>query len=302
MKKILIVYTTKENTPFQENISIEIIKEIENSLLSLSHLVLCCEFEQADFNKLKNDFKPNVVLNLVYGYLNQKTNTILEQPETTAIIERHFNCIVGTNAKTQKIVQNKLLTGQMLMEIGYNTPTIINIENYEEGNSVIGKPRCGSRHRNIELLNSFSAIKNYTERVKDAIIQEYIPGREFTLGLYQCDGETRAFTPMEIVYESKGNTVMNWEVNQWTYAPDKKDNFNLKEIGISIFNKFKLKDYARIDIRLKGNQPYILDINSLPNLDPEISLLPLVARYDNIHFNELLNLLINSALYNNSDR
>ena len=57
-----------------------------------------------------------------------------------------------------------------------------------------------------------------------------------------------------------------------------------------------MRHYARIDLRVGPEGPVVLDVNSLPNLHPERSFLPLAAARAGVGFAALIERLAASAL------
>jgi D-alanine-D-alanine ligase len=67
-----------------------------------------------------------------------------------------------------------------------------------------------------------------------------------------------------------------------------------------IFSILGLRDYARIDFRVGSEYPVVLDVNTLPNLDPERSFLPIAARKAGLSYGKLIKAIITPAVKRHS--
>jgi len=62
----------------------------------------------------------------------------------------------------------------------------------------------------------------------------------------------------------------------------------IEETALKAYNSLGLRDYARVDIRLKDGIPYVIEINSLPGLNSEISDIVKMAYAEGISYRELV--------------
>lgn len=116
------------------------------------------------------------------------------------------------------------------------------------------------------------------------LLNEYIEGREFTVGVIGND-KPRVL-PIEEIDLSKLpenlNKLYSFEVKTYhkpstvyhVPAPLTDEERKLiEDTAIKAFKALNLRDYARVDIRLKDGVPYVLEINSLPGLKKGFSSL-----------------------------
>ena len=61
------------------------------------------------------------------------------------------------------------------------------------------------------------------------------------------------------------------------------------------FKALGLRDYARIDMRVMGGKPYVIEVNSLPGLHREISDLVKMAKVIGIGYEDLILHIVDSA-------
>jgi D-alanine-D-alanine ligase len=148
-----------------------------------------------------------------------------------------------------------------------------------------------------------------------AIVEEFLPGTEFTVGILEKDKGPAVLPIIEVKFDDlpKGmNKIDSYEA-KWFYDDPEKGmdplvcpakipkelEERIKRVAIATFRVLNCKDLARIDIRLdKKGVPKIIEINSLPGLIPdprENSRFPRAARTAGISFNEMIGMIINSA-------
>ena len=66
------------------------------------------------------------------------------------------------------------------------------------------------------------------------------------------------------------------------------------ELSVEVFKAIKGRGYARVDLIIHKNKPYILEINSLPGMTPH-SLIPQVAKVGGMSYSKLLDRMIELA-------
>ncbi len=135
----------------------------------------------------------------------------------------------------------------------------------------------------------------------DVLAEEFLSGREFTVGLLGNGGTLKVFPPMEIVYHKSptaGYNVYNYTVKQQyasfvTYRcpaeiPETMER-QLIRLSKKIFTALGCRDFARIDFRADENDRlYFIEINPLPGLAPHYSDYPMLAEFCGVSHEELV--------------
>lgn len=143
--------------------------------------------------------------------------------------------------------------------------------------------------------------KSFKEDPQISLIQEYIEGREITVGVIKKDDETMPLEPCEL--ELKESKLFDYE-NKYTkkinhiIPPNLEETAleYLKNISKRIFEYMGFKDAVRIDYRItKENKLYFLEVNTIPGFT-EVSLLPQEAEKTGIKFEELLKIIIENNI------
>ncbi|GAH84991.1 unnamed protein product, partial [marine sediment metagenome] len=131
------------------------------------------------------------------------------------------------------------------------------------------------------------------------MIEEFIPGREITLGILFGRGlPIIEIRPTEQFYNYQAKYLD--ERTQFLFDTIEDDNLK-KEVQSTALKCFKvlgLRDFARVDFILGDNQQlYVLEVNTIPGLTAH-SLLPMAAAKVHISMGELCTQIINSAMEN----
>ncbi|WP_248403164.1 D-alanine--D-alanine ligase family protein [Butyrivibrio fibrisolvens] len=155
------------------------------------------------------------------------------------------------------------------------------------------KTSCGGSSIGVTIVQKSSdLIEAVSETFKygdEIIIERFIPGREFSIGVIEGDAlPIVEIEPKEGFYDytnkyKAGATVETCPANLDTCSSEK-----MKEIAQKAFAALRLKKYARFDFRMEANTGtiYCLEGNTLPGMTPT-SLIPQEAQAVGITFDDL---------------
>ncbi|KAL4888275.1 D-alanine--D-alanine ligase [Aspergillus ambiguus] len=68
------------------------------------------------------------------------------------------------------------------------------------------------------------------------------------------------------------------------------------EVGLEAWRVLGCRDCGRVDVRLDGNDAYVLEINPLAGLHPETSELPMIAQHKGVAYEDLMEMIVHSAM------
>jgi len=143
-----------------------------------------------------------------------------------------------------------------------------------------------------------TAVKAAFEFDDEVMIERFIPGREFTVGILGDD----ALPVGEIIpkheiydYECKYTAGMAEEVFPANISDE--ETARVQSYARKAFAALKLRGYARIDFRLSSvdGEFYCLEANTLPGMT-QLSLIPQAAAAAGISFPELCDRIVQLAL------
>jgi D-alanine-D-alanine ligase len=138
------------------------------------------------------------------------------------------------------------------------------------------------------------------EKFKDIVVETYLPGREFTVGILGIGDSAKAIGVLEVVLtqhaECHGYTRTNKRYNndraQYKIVDDKEAK-EAEQVALCAWRALKCKDAGRVDVRSDANQqPCFIEANPIAGLHPEYSDLATLAKLKGISYAELINSII----------
>lgn len=290
MDTIFLVFTPKAFTPNQEYVSAEQLERMRDILTNAGFRVYVEEYAPDTTVCRLARLGSGLIFNLAYGWSG--SGKLLTQPEVAAELEQLGMPIVGSSSAVQALAQDKLLCGRAAERAGISAPRELKAGERDLPGIAIVKPRFGACHRGVRIVDprQHGNVPNESE-----LLQEYIAGEEYTVGVLERAGEMIAFDPIHVKFD-RAPAIMDWDKYRWRLAPAPDASNALSEAAKHLFKKLSFKDYARFDFRMRGTVPVLLDANSLPNLHPEISLLPMAALHRGLNYSQLIVGLADNAL------
>jgi D-alanine-D-alanine ligase len=301
----------------------ETIDAIANALTKGGCTVTKIEADEKAYGLLRR-LNPHIVFNVAEGLRGES-----RESHMPTILEMLGIPYTGSGPLTLAIALNKGVTHRLLNAIGVPCPAFqvfpkadVKIDPHLKYPFVVKPLTEGSSKgvRNNSLVNDEQSLRRQVAWViktykQAAIVEEFLPGREFTVSLLGND-EPTALPIVEIVFDQLpigSNPLYSYEA-KWVWdVPEKPvDMFRcpaaipktlekeLKHVAVAAFKALNCRDVCRIDIRLdEKNNPRILDVNPLPGLIPNPdahSCLPEAARAAGYTYNQLICTILGQAL------
>jgi D-alanine-D-alanine ligase len=228
----------------------------------------------------------------------------------------------GSDETTLCISLDKALTKRVLSTYHIRTPKyqVIKKENLKvNGNftfPAIVKPNAEGSSKGISDVAIVSdrndlrdlVSKNIGLYKQDMLVEEFIGGREFTVGILGNGNDVKVFSPMEIVYLNKKNNfnIYSYNVKQnykklirydCPAAISAETETEMMNTARKIYEILECKDFARMDFRLsEDGKLYFIEINPLPGLAPGYSDYPMLAEFNGMDYGSLVRNILRSAL------
>jgi len=156
------------------------------------------------------------------------------------------------------------------------------------------------------LVNNSAELSKMVEWIlsefrQPALVEEYLPGREFTVGIVGYGDEAKAIGGMEVM--TINNLPYSVEVkenyqNYCTYKPLDTDIIDeCKSVALSAWKALDAVDAGRIDLKAdRHGKICFIEANPLAGLNPVHSDLPILCRMYGVEYQTLLEMIMKSAI------
>ena len=302
MTKILILAGGYSN---EREISLITAKSVIYELKKNKKYKLLLIEPDGSFVKKLRKFKPNLVLNLLHGRYGEDgyIQSILESEK----VRYSHSGVLSSSLAIDKEISKKIFTKNNILTppyIKFSFKNNSNIKNtikkidrnfkfpvvlkpINEGSS-IGVYICTKKNFNRNLMK--------LKKFRDILIEKYIPGREIQaailgkkkLGIIELKPK-RKFYDYKAKYSTSAKTEHIIPVNL------SLRNYNkVNSIAMKAHKLLKCRGVSRSDFRLYNNKFYLLEINTQPGMT-SLSLVPEIAKYQNISFIKLIEEIMKDA-------
>lgn len=301
-------WTKEEAAEFDKE---ETIEGLENALLNIGFEVERIGNFKTLISKIDNN-KWDLVFNIAEGCYG-----ISRETQVPAILEAYRIPYTFSDPVTIGVCHHKGLTKKILSFSGIKTSPFFIVENIEDIESVnlnyplFIKPAAEGTGKGISTKSVITNKRELYDSSKlllekfnqPVLVEEFLTGREFTVGVIGTGKDARVIGVLEIFFVDKNHNVYSYDVKvNYEELVDYKlcnDSISQKcaEMALSVHRILNCKDLSRIDIRLDRNgEPNFIEINPLPGLNPIHSDLPMLCRFSNISYQKLIEMIINSTM------
>jgi D-alanine-D-alanine ligase len=281
------------------------------------------EADHSAFEKLK-ETRPDIVFNIAEGF-----NGVSREAQIPAILDMLQLPYTGSDPLTLAICLDKARTKEILSYHQIPNAKFLIAENLSELENInlkfplIAKPVSEGSSKGIfssSFINNKSDLIKEVERIlfeynQPALIEEFLPGREFTAAVLGNGHEARVLPIVEInysdfpddfipIYSYEAKWILDTKenpLNVFSCPANLSENLKseIKETVLKAYKVLKCRDWSRIDVRLdEKGIPNIIEINPLPGILPnpeENSCYPKAARTAGLNYNDMINSVLHAA-------
>ena len=290
----------------EREISLRTAKAV-NREIKKKYITKVCE---PDGNLVKNlrNFKPNIVFNALHGRYGEDgyIQAILESEKIKYTHSGVLSSSIAIDKEISKkiFIKNKILTPKYFkfkFKNKINKNEIINKVKKKIGFPVVIKPFNEGSSVEVYICEKESFYKNLLKLApyKEIMIEKYIPGREIQvailgkkkLGAIELKPK-RKFYDYKAKYNSQSKTehIIPVKIN-------KNDMDKLMNLAFKAHVAIGCRGATRSDFKFYNNKFYLLEINTQPGMT-SLSLVPEIAKYNQISFINLIDWMIKDASTN----
>ena len=294
--------------------TVHAIKEVLESMNLQVHLL------EAD-EELVSNLKQNpidIAFNIAEGKRGRG-----REAEVPAILNLLGIPFSGSDETTLCIALDKAITKRLITSAHIRTPKYAVLQQGKTLNlsgltyPIIIKPNAEGSSKGISDVSIVESKAELNELVKknhmlyhqDMLAEEYIEGREFTVGVLGNGKDRHIFPPMEIKY--KKSTQGNYHVYSYPVKQDYKNYVayecpakltpaqeqEMIKTTAKICDLLGCLDFARVDYRMDyEGKIYFIEINPLPGLAPGYSDYPMLADFSGMDHKTLVQNVFLSAV------
>ncbi|CAI8725849.1 D-alanine--D-alanine ligase [Brevibacillus sp. IT-7CA2] len=214
----------------------------------------------------------------------------------------------GSGVLASSLCMNKQLSKMLLKEAGIQTPAGLYWKDAYDPQAieqlsypVIVKPNMGGSSIGVQLVHNekelLSAVQEASHLDQGILIETYLKGTELTCAI--LDGEVLPIIGIrsahsewfdyQAKYEDGGAEEKVIELPPVTQQ-------RVREAALASYRLLQCKVYARVDMILCEDMPYVLEVNTLPGMTAN-SLFPKSAAAAGMTFTQLLDRIIASSLH-----
>ncbi len=207
----------------------------------------------------------------------------------THYLDEHDIAYTGSNHLAHELELNKDQAKQRVLDMGLKTSPFYVIQRQQPPSMdmpfsypVFIKPTNRGGGLGIDsdsVAHNFaqlvSKVRSITELNSDSLVEEYLPGREFSVAILKDAPSGRFWTmPIELIapLDASGARILSEKVKladteTHRMVANEAVKSQINALAISVFQAIGARDYGRIDIRLdRHGVPQFLEANLLPSL------------------------------------
>jgi D-alanine-D-alanine ligase len=256
----------------------------------------------------------DLIFNIAEG-LNGRSR----EAQVPALLEMYGVPYTFSDALVSALTLDKAMTKRVLQSAGLPTPRFAVVTSPDEVESVglrfplFAKPMAEGTGKGVDehsRVESREALKKVCIRLLErfcqpVLVEEYLPGREFTTAVLGTGRDAAVLGTMEIaVRENAPAPDYSYEVKelceQWVHyfaMPHGTLRDQVEDLALKAYRVLECRDTGRVDIRLDARgQPAFIEINPLPGLHPTHSDLPMIATQEGMAYEVLIGRIVQSAL------
>ncbi|MGH8496974.1 MAG: D-alanine--D-alanine ligase family protein [Gammaproteobacteria bacterium] len=289
------------------------IDALEAALRSLGHQPERIGNVRSLARRLADGARWDLVFNIAEGLSGYG-----REAQVPALLEAFDIPYTFSDPLVSSLTLHKALCKRVVRSFGLPTPDFALIESVADLEAVelpcplFAKPVAEGTGKGITAASKISSGKQLARVVREllaqlgqpVLVETYLPGREFTVGVLGTGAGARAVGTCEIALRPGADTeVYSYrnkefceelvEYRRLTEAPLRA---RLEALALDIWRCLECRDAGRVDLRLDADgAPSFLEVNPLAGLHPAHSDLPIIATLEGMDYPALIGAIVESA-------
>lgn len=290
------------------------IEAIESTIRSLGHATDRIGHARALCKRLVAGDRWDLVFNIAEGLRGR-----CREAQVPAILELYDVPYALSDPLVCAVTLDKAVAKQLVRAANLRTPEFFVVRDIAELNGqalrypLFVKPLAEGTGKGIDAASRIekpdqlaAACRTLLDKYRQPVlVEEYLPGREFTTAVIGTGGDARVIGTMEVhVLPSEGKAIYSYEMKEKCEklvrysapqaGPVRKA---VEDLALRAHVALECRDVSRVDIRLDAEGlPSFIEVNPLPGMHPTHSDLPMIATQEGMTYKQLISGILQSAM------
>lgn len=240
------------------------------------------------------------------------------EAQVPALLEAFGIPYTFSDPLVSSLTLHKAMTKRVVQSFGLPTPAFALVMDARDVASIdlplplFAKPVAEGTGKGVTAASIITSraeldatVRHLLEQFRQPVLVEtYLPGREFTVGVLGTGADAVAVGSCEIVLlggadsevYSYRNKELCEQLVEYRRLPAGPLRARLEDLALDVWRCLGCRDGGRVDLRLDaGGEPSFLEVNPLAGLHPEHSDLPIIAALEGMAYRDLIGAIVASA-------
>jgi D-alanine-D-alanine ligase len=298
----------EESAEFDAEITIASLSE---ALAALGHEPIRIGHIKALVERLVAGERWDAVFNICEGL-----SGYAREAQVPALLEAYGIPVVFSDPLTLALTLDKAWSKRIARDQGVPTPDFVVIQSPADIAAVdlsfplFLKPVAEGSGKGVNERSRANSVAELRATALDllarfrqpVLVETYLSGREFTVGITGTGEDAEVLGVMEIRATSKGTqsgygyeNKEHWEDRVTLHLVDDEEAEAAAHVARAAWRALRCRDGGRVDLRSDGwGRPHFLEVNPLAGLNPEHSDLCFIARFKGLSYRDLIGLIMQS--------
>ncbi|MBN1360408.1 MAG: ATP-grasp domain-containing protein [Sedimentisphaerales bacterium] len=294
--------------------SVATIAALEQALLALGYVPERVGNGLSLARQLAAGKRWDLVFNVAEGLYGRS-----REAQVPALLEMYGIAYTFSDPLVCALTLDKAMTKRVIQSAGLPTPRFSVVSSMSDVGSVrlnyplFAKPLAEGTGKGVDgksRVESPETLRVVCARLltvfqQPVLVEEYLPGREFTTAILGTARNTTVLGTMEFTIRAGAPAAdYSYEVKEqceqcvdYFPMPTGPLREQVEELALRAYQVLECRDTGRVDIRLDTQgRPAFIEVNPLPGLHPTHSDLPMIATQEGMAYEELIGRIVHSAL------
>ena len=305
-------YSKEETAEFD---SVATVDAIDSALREIGHSTDRIGNARQLINRLAAGDRWDLVFNIAEGL-----HGMAREAQVPAILDIYEIPYTFSAPLVLAVCLDKGLTKTVVGRAGVPTTPFVVVKQIEDIETIdlpyplFAKPVAEGTGKGITAdskINDPAALRRVCQdllaRSRQAVLVEtFLPGREFTVGILGTGDEARVIGSMEILLLPAAEAEVYSYLNKSRYeefcryqpcrGADDPEAAQAEQVALAAHRTLGCRDASRVDIRSDGQgRPHFIEVNPVAGLHPIDSDLPMICGFFDMSYRELIEQIVAAA-------